>query len=348
MCLRSISTPFGSEVIGKTLPEGTPRTIIVSAPSRVHVTLCDLGRATPRAYGGIGFALDQPRVRIRVQAGAGEPLLPPTADERTVSAVQTLMTRLLTIEACRAFRIEVEALPPQHSGTGTKTALLLAIAAGVNELFELNLTREQVQRISGRGGTSGIGIHSFFSGGIIWDAGHPQDTVAELVPSGARRPEQIPLCLCRLPFPEKWRICLIRPPGCCPSGQTEREIFHQSTPIPKLEVIELLSWIAHGVIPALREESLPTLAAALRVISHLGFKAREIAYQSEGVRTLLAQMHRLGLAAGMSSLGPTLFAIIEGGDHDKALSLEALAKQESAEIQWTNGCNRGAFVGADA
>ncbi|MFL6856363.1 MAG: beta-ribofuranosylaminobenzene 5'-phosphate synthase family protein [Allosphingosinicella sp.] len=315
------------------------------APARVHIALGDLGRVTPRAYGGVGFAIAAPEVRVRVIRGAPEIRLP-FDDPLTAHAVGALHDRLASFTGELAFGITVEALPAQHSGLGSKTALLLSIVKGVAELLGIPLTTEQMQGWSGRGGTSGVGVHSFFHGGVIWDGGHPQCDVPELLPSSGRAPAVIPPCLGRYKFPEHWRVCLIQPLGRAIFGEAELEIFRRATPIDPLETLATLGWISYGLIPAFATADLPALASSLQMLSTVGFKAKELAEQNEDVRTCLSLLHEVGAAAGMSSLGPTIFAIADKDDARGTGDIDRVAKSLGAKALWTRGQNIGAQVGA--
>ena len=82
--------------------------------------------------------------------------------------------------------------------------------------------------------------------------------------------------------------------------------------MPALESLQTLGSVYHGVAPAILEGDLPALGYALRQIHAVGFKRREIAQQSDEVRTLLSQLQaNRAVAAGMSSLGPLVYAITE-------------------------------------
>lgn len=317
----------------------------VSAPSRVHITLSDLGRTTFRAYGGLGFAVDTPRVQLKLVAGKAAEITGVELDASARNAVRQTAAYLASLAGGKAFSVSVQALPGPHSGLGSKTSLLLGLIAGASELFNLKLSQADIQKISGRGGTSGIGIHSFFEGGVIWDGGHPQEKVPRLIPSSGSSPEVLPPCLARLEFPSAWHVCLIKVKGENHSGERERQIFADQTPIPHSEVLDVIGLIAHGVLPAFKEVSLPALAPALRMINETGFKAREVASQSNNVSKLLQALYAEGLAGGMSSLGPTIFVIADATDRDAHMLIDSIAAAYPTEVSWTKGSNSGATIG---
>src|SRR5206468_1073340 len=103
-----------------------------------------------------------------------------------------------------------------------KTSLILSVLTGLNALMRLGLSQKRLQTLSGRGGASGVGVHAFFEGGIIWDAGHPAEPRSKYVPSSVPGTRAIPPLLARLRFPERWRVALMLPAGSGVAGKEER------------------------------------------------------------------------------------------------------------------------------
>jgi beta-ribofuranosylaminobenzene 5'-phosphate synthase len=318
--------------------------VTVSAPTRLHLTLCDLGRATLRAYGGVGFAIAEPLLETRVRVGSGNIVLPDGSDEAAFDAVVSVIKDLEKRTGGSLIDVDVVRMPAQHSGLGTKTALLLSVVFGANELLTLGLSINDMQLLSGRGGTSGVGVHSFFTGGMIWDAGHRQADIKQFGPSRYHRPETIPPSLARLNMPEAWEVCLLEVEGARRSGDEEITLFSKATPVPAYETLRLLGWVTHGLLPAVAEQDLAQLATSLEAISRTGFKAREVAEQSAGVQSLLCDLQAQSIPAGMSSLGPTIFAVASGGDSVIQERINATGKRHGAKCFWTRAANQGAVV----
>lgn len=318
--------------------------VVISAPTRLHITLCDLGRATLRAYGGVGFALSEPRLDTRVAVGCGNVVLPEGTDVAAFAAVIALIKELEVRTRGHLIDVEVQRMPHQHSGLGTKTALLLSVLYGANELLSLGLSEHQMQLASGRGGTSGVGVHSFFTGGLIWDAGHPQGAVRQFGPSRSHKPETIPPCLARLQMPATWSICLLEVEGPRVAGDEEVTIFSRETPVPADETLRVIGCLVHGLLPAVAEQDLYAFGLALEGITTTGFKAREVAEQSEEVQILLSDLQAESIPAGMSSLGPTIFALAHAEDSATRARIEIIGKRRRANWTWTHADNRGAIV----
>ena len=204
---------------------------------------------------------------------------------------------------------------PQHIGLGSKTALLLAIGKAMAIASREDRTRRELQLLSHRGGASGIGIHSFFTGGFVVDSGHPQDEIQDFMPSAAGAPADIPVLSTRGRVPSTWQIHLVLPRGRLATGRVEKAFFRNATPLPKSEVYKTLSAISHGIVPAFLTSDLGLLRSSLETIHRVGFKARELAAQTKEVRGAYSSLRMIGMGAvGMSSMGPLLYLICKGED----------------------------------
>lgn len=242
-----------------------------------------------------------------------------------------------------AAEISIRAPVRQHVGFGSKTAALLAVLQGVSELFDLGLEPRELQLLSRRGGTSGVGIHTYFQGGYVADAGHAQETVSKLHPSSRRSPESVPPLLTWATFPAEWTVWLLLPPGERIAGADEAAFFANATPIPREEVLETVALIHHGFSPAIVTKDIGLLAGVLPAIHQIGFKRREYDAQSGLSKALLTACWEEGLAGGLSSMGPLLYLIVETGDFPRPL--EATIRGERIElIGPLEGRNRGASL----
>ena len=96
----------------------------------------------------------------------------------------------------------------QHVGFGSKTALLMAIGIGCNEAAGSPLTEEELVVLSGRGGTSGVGVNTTFVGGFVVDGGRSKKKGTQFRPSSVEAPRGCPPVLVRLRIPSEWRVHL--------------------------------------------------------------------------------------------------------------------------------------------
>ena len=287
-----------------------PEHVLVRAFPRIHMTLIDLAGATFRRYGGVGFALDLLPVEVEATSAPTTTLtFCCEVGRRDMADAERLMEQLAA--GLRAsFSVQVRSLPPQHVGFGSKTALLLAIGTACNILRGKPLTPSDLQRLSGRGGASGVGVNTFFRGGVIVDLGHPQSPDITFCPSSAKQASGVPPVSVRLLFPEKWQVYLFMPKGRRYAGGEEVAFFQNNAPIPSDDAFRVLAAVYHGIVPAFLGEDVSLLKAAVAQVHAAGFKLRELQGQSEVVTQVLELLNKQErVAAGMSSMGPLVYAI---------------------------------------
>jgi beta-ribofuranosylaminobenzene 5'-phosphate synthase len=292
-------------------------TTSVSAPSRLHCCLLDLGRATSRAYGGAGFMLEGPRTRVLATRDSQWGLHSDVVlDKRAEEDLRNMTSALSHLSNASAL-LSIEEAPPQHVGLGTKTALILSGLVALRTELSIKLEDDALKQLSRRGGTSGIGVHGFFSGGFVVDFGHPQKEILQLGPSSLRAPKNLPALAIQFPIPTNWLFHLILPQGHLWRGETENDFFSRNTPIPKQEVLEAISRVYHDLAPAVKEGNLSGVREALLQLHQTGFKARELEAQHSAVKNLfLFLSSQTSCAIGMSSMGPLLYLIAQANDHD--------------------------------
>ena len=98
------------------------------------------------------------------------------------------------------------------------------------------------------------------------------------------------------------------------SGSKEKDIFRTHCPVPVDEVRALCHEILMRMLPGIVERDLDLFGSSVNAIQGLGFKKVELGLQPGEIRALLETVRSAGAAgAGMSSFGPTIYAI---GDTD--------------------------------
>lgn len=296
-----------------------------------------MGRVTGYAFGGIGISVDACKTVVDAcERADGRVTIGGEADVRTIDQVRLALERLKAQGDVGGVNVEIQSTPPSHCGFGSKTSLLLSALEAASLAAGLSLTKGELTVLSGRGGASGVGVNSYFAGGVVWDYGHPNDEVDELLPSSLRDPDNPPLNAGGVCFPNNWRILLALPDGENVSGPSEAEFFRASTPIPIMETLNVIASVHHGVIPAVLSARLPDLKYALDTIQSVGMKRLEITRQPKSA-TLLEELRRIGFACGMSSLGPLVYAVIDKLDAEGERLFAATCAQMSTTYL---GCHR--------
>jgi beta-ribofuranosylaminobenzene 5'-phosphate synthase len=232
-------------------------------------------------------------------------------------------------------------MPPSHSGLGSKTALLLAVVTGLHLINSRDTKREDLQRISGRGGTSGIGINTFFDGGFLADGGHANVNVAhEFLPSSASDGHVPPPVIARHPIPAEWQFTLLIPPGRYYAGSEEIQFFELNAPIAREDAFATIALLYHGVAAAVVTRDLSLLARSLADLHNVGFKRKEVEGQPSVVRNLLQALHAHSLAAGMSSMGPLVY-VVTRTCAERDLTLSLAEEHDSPTLGTFSGRNAG-------
>jgi beta-ribofuranosylaminobenzene 5'-phosphate synthase len=290
----------------------------IIAHPRIHIGLADMGYASLRSFGGVGFSLDcEPTVvefeSCRTVEIDGTEVL----DTRSHLALSELVERLRAVREKVGFRAIIKSVPRQHVGLGSKTSLVMSIIAGANAVNDLGFSNGEMQQLSGRGAASGVGLHAFFQGGIIWDAGHRFVPGMRLSPSSAKPATSVPPLMARLPFPSEWCVALLLPDEPTMSGEDEVKFFSENAPVTKGDALETMAILYHGVLPAFVLADYDAIGLALQSLHRVGFKMRELQRCSTRGQSCLAALFQLGLAAGVSSVGPLLYVIIPRSDRER-------------------------------
>ena len=309
----------------------TPSLLRLTAYPRLHLALIDCAGASSRVFGGIGVSIASPPTVITVaQSDSFAFSHAGRLEDRTVLEVEELYQRFTATFEVSPVSISLTQAPLEHRGFGSKTALLLGVAFLIAQTSGLQLSESDLVALTRRGGTSGIGVHTFFRGGWIADAGHTRKSEDALKPSSFRVPERRAPLIFNSPVSESWRFHLLMPDGLVRSAQDEALAFAQNTPTSEEDALQTLKLVYHGLLPAIVEDDLESFGAALTELQSVGFKQREIQTQTSVVRRLLNDLAQRGFAAGMSSMGPLVFAVAHADDQ---------IELELANIGRDLGCN---------
>ena len=320
----------------------------VRTPSRLHMGLIDLHGGLGRVDGGIGIALECPRTVI--EAEKSPVLRIHGGNEEQVGRIREAAEAVLSYAGITgSIAVHLREIPIGHTGLGTGTALSLATARAVCELYGIYIHVNQLAQIVGRGGTSGIGTAAFSSGGFIVDGGHrfgKNGEKQDFRPSSASRGIQPPPVLVRHPFPLDWKILLVLPAtGTDVSGKLEQDIFREVCPVSRDEVQEICHEIMMRMLPGIVEHDIGLFGAAVNRIQELGFKKAEIARQSTVVHQLLAGLREAGAAcSGMSSFGSAVFAFTDADTADLEQAAKDLLWDTPGQIITTRADNQGARI----
>ncbi|MFX0103563.1 MAG: beta-ribofuranosylaminobenzene 5'-phosphate synthase [Candidatus Hodarchaeota archaeon] len=305
--------------------------IQINTPSRIHGTLLDLEGSIGRIDGGIGFTLAHPNWDIEIES-IDEPSVilesPPQVDEQsTRSLINDIIANLGIGSLQSGVKITIKDYIQDHVGLGSKTQLCLALADGISRLFNVKgvpFEKEKLAKIVRRGGTSGIGVTSYFQGGFIIDGGHSFGKGLEkptFLPSSASNACPPPV-LVREDMPGKWRIVCAIPSDTKGAHDAEEvNIFQEYCPIPLNEVEKLCHLLLMKLLPAIKLGEFNTVCSCINAIQGIGFKKIEVDLRGTNFKKLMKEWSDAGApCVGMSSFGPLIYSLARS--EEEALELK--------------------------
>lgn len=300
--------------------------IEVRTPARLHFGLLAYSRDDRRQFGGAGLAVQRPEVVVRVRrTGAGSTGFTATGPlaDRAIEFAQRFAANTAVAGRGEIPPIEIEIVraPRPHTGLGSGTQLAMAVSRSIAKLIEQDdLSAVELASLAGRGKRSAIGVHAFHHGGFIVEGGK--------LPSSKLSP-----MVMRHPFPQEWRIVLVRPrvlEGL--AGEREHHAFADMPAIPTELTARMSQLVLLGMAPGLIEHDIDAFGQALFELQQLAGQCFATAQGGIYADPLLARIvdHVRGTGVrgvGQSSWGPTLYAVMS----DEA-SAEKLANDVESEF----------------
>ncbi|MDI9568554.1 MAG: beta-ribofuranosylaminobenzene 5'-phosphate synthase family protein [bacterium] len=314
----------------------------IEAPARLHLGQIDLNGSLGRLYGGIGVALEGPKTVLRAEPSP-RLVVEGLERERVSKIARTFLERTGITGGAR---LQVTEAIPSHVGLGSGTQLSLAVSLALARLHKLDLTLDDLARITGRGHQSGVGIGIFCSGGFVVDGGIPREY---------DRPDvegYVPPIIFQHPFPTSWHFLLITPTNTSGySGSREQEAFQAMPPIPPEDVGLVCRLLVMQLLPALLEENIEAFGQALSEIQWtIGKQFAPVQgglYSHPAAECIVRFLLNSGVAgAGQSSWGPSLYGVVEGEEAareiEKALRRYLEAENIPAQVSCLPARNQGA------
>ncbi|WP_308582058.1 beta-ribofuranosylaminobenzene 5'-phosphate synthase family protein [uncultured Pseudomonas sp.] len=289
------------------------KSIKISVPARLHVNLFDMSESGYRQNGGVGFCVNNFDTVINFRISHDFELV----DRRVVGLTDLEANSLLEFlqrlyednNYSEKMTIEFLSGPPPHSGFGTGTASKLACAEAASIFNGIESSKAELIAASGRGGTSGVGINTYFHGGLSVDFG-VKGSGAPLAPSSARKTSKIqPIQLLNIKLPSDWRFgVIISSDAHKISAEEEVNFFNKTCPIPLSSVYESVYHAVSGMACAALEADAVTFCTSINAIQQTQWKKAEWAAQSDEVDKLKTDLHGAGATCvGLSSLGPAIY-----------------------------------------
>jgi beta-ribofuranosylaminobenzene 5'-phosphate synthase len=301
--------------------------ITVNVPSRIHITLIDLGDRGYRRNGGVGFSIDGydhcfeyvPHSAVDLSS-LGDLDFSQSEIDRATNRCNFAINQY---SLPRAVRLTASSGPSTHIGLGTGTAATLASLEALFAINERSVSPIELITLSGRGGTSGVGVNTYFDGGFVFDIGRTYDRAPFASSDDIKTVSETPLCLISLAMPT-WSIGLIWPTGALKvAPKTERALF-ASLPLSEHEVFEACYHSVFGSTAAVASANYQAFCRSVNAIQTCTWKRREIDAHGGVVASTIDELMRLGCdAVGMSSVGPLVYFFF----HDMSRIQESVLKR---------------------
>jgi beta-RFAP synthase len=322
--------------------------IQIKTPARIHFGQLDLNGNLGRIYGGSGAAIEKPFTLIKLEK-SNKIEVEGLEKENKKEIVEKFLTNLKKrklIPKNHGVRIEIEKLIPEHNGLGSGTQFGLAVAEGINRIYNLNLTPKKLAEIVDRKHSrSAIGFGAFYQGGFIVDAGRPT--------SEKNNDNYLPPIVYRKKIPSSWRFLIITPFSQkeIMAGKKEIKTFNKIKKMSVQKCAENAHHLLLGMLPAIEENKINEFSSHLNIIednaSNYFSNTQKGKYTSEYAQEIIDFMVNQGvLARGQSYWGPALYGLVEN-DY-KALKIkEKLVDKFSNEIKkiyLTKAANKGAKI----
>jgi len=287
--------------------------IKITAPGRIHVNLFDMSNSGYRQNGGVGFCIAGVDTVIEFAACENFKVIDNRATGYSDLEIGALIAFLHQLYASGAyvqkFSITFLSGPAPHSGFGTGTSTRLACVEAAFRFNNVDADIKQVVLASGRGGTSGVGVNTYFSGGMSIDLG-VKSTGIPLAPSSARQgPPTLPTQIMNLPLPSSWEIgIIVAPKAYRVSAEEEINFFNRTCPVDPLSVQQSIYHALSGMACSAIESDFDTFCSAVNAIQGTEWKEAEWRAQVHTLTDLRKFLHETGAkCVGLSSLGPAIY-----------------------------------------
>lgn len=279
---------------------------------RIHVTLVSMNYQGYRINGGVGFSVNKPTLRINFTKTNSFTVLDKREHGFSGSEISRIISCLEKIKEYYKFdsslSVELNGEMKTHHGFGSGTSARLAIIEALFLINNKSVTKEELVRLSGRGGTSGVGISTYFSGGFIADVGRKSDGVTLFPSFLCEDRTSLPLKFLQFKMPT-WQIGLCLPKGIhALTEKEEKEFFNNTCPIESHDVFEANYHVTYGLCASALENDFDNFCMSINNIQNCKWKNEEINLYGKRITDIRNSILSLGAeAVGMSSLGPLIY-----------------------------------------
>ncbi len=293
--------------------------ITIKCGYRIHINSIDMNGFTGRCCGGLGFAVNDPILKIKVEE-SNKDIFKGQYPEK-IKEVTDKIRSYYKIK--QNYKITIMKEITEHKGLGTETQLYFALATAITKLSGLNKSPDNIADDLDLSGVSGIGYGAFKYGNFIVDTGYRLGENKKDFVAHSTIPPKI---VYNHNIPNNWKVLLFIPKNIISiSQEEENKFFAMYTPVPKEEVKDIAYYTLMGVIPSIEENNFDTFIKSLNIITKLGTKKAELKINEKTTDKILKKINNIFGFAGLSSLGPTCYTFIN--DKETKIDLEKLKEK---------------------
>ena len=286
---------------------------IIAFP-RIHITLIGMNREGYRINGGIGFSMASPTLDLGFEPDEGICVLDNRTQGFSKNELARLNKHLMKVmedeRLAEGFRCVIEDCQiHSHFGFGTSTMVYLSCIEALLIINKREYTNDDVVKLSGRGGTSGIGISTYFKGGFVFDTGVTNNAVRDLAPSSCFNGGDFhkPLIFKNISLPG-WEMGICIPPIQNKTEDEEKAFFDINCPIGQEAVENILYESVYGISSSLLENDFNTFCKSVDSIQETKWKSLERDLYGDELMMIESLIRKAGAkCVGMSSIGPLLY-----------------------------------------
>ena len=288
------------------------KSITITTHPRIHITLIGMNNNGYRRHGGIGFSISDPVLRVigkeskKFHINDKRRINLSTQEYNRLNKAIELFYDKNKFNKKISLDIDGELLP--HLGFGSETALRLSSLEILSLINNHQSDKDTLIYYSGRGGVSGIGIKTYFDGGMIFDTGINKDE-KEFKPSNLfESRNHLPLIIKRVET-DCWELGLYLNPFIkYVTEDNEAKFFQESCPISDNETYEILYHTVYGCLSSIIENDRDSFFTSINKIQKTKWKLLERSLYKGIIREYEELLFLAGATAvGMSSLGPLLY-----------------------------------------
>ena len=286
----------------------------IEAFPRIHITLIGMNKNGYRLNGGIGFSISSPTLDISFEEADTIDVIDKREYGFNEDELNRLKSHINQVAKNQDFRkmlvcVINEGIIQSHVGFGSNSMIYLACVEALFILNQRDYSEKDVIALSGRGGTSGIGINTYFRGGFVFDTGIANLGTRKHAPSSvfvSKRCQQ-PLLMKSMELP-LWDLGIFIPRIIPKTEEDEKHFFQTNCPIEKGDVEKILYEAVYGVTSSLLEKDFKAFCESINTIQQTKWKSLERNLYGEAIIEAEKTIKKNGArCVGMSSLGPMLY-----------------------------------------